>query len=424
MDVIFILDIVVTFNSGYYKKGVKILDRRWITFNYLKSWFLIDVLASFPYNYTVELILTDDPNSSVSSLAIAPRLLRMIKIVKFLRILRLLRVLKLKRVLYKLEEYLVTDFLFAVMDGIKLLSILLLINHIMACIFYFIGTYEDEYNPDNWVNSLGLMQLSKMERYLVCFYFAFTTISGVGYGDIRPYTNIERVYCMGCMVIATGTSAYLIGALNTIFNRSSMLSKEMKLKSLHINQFLLHHDIPNSLRARILSYLDFLIEHKRKHKLNENQVLELLNETLREQVIANLNGRILNDCKLFDQFDMMFISEIIFILERKLFVMNDTIFEENEQGSKMFFIAKGTVILLHLKTHTYIKQLGENSSFGQAAFFSSKPRCCTVRTNSFAEMLVLNLVDFHKVLNSHEQDEEIYNRIHRKIDKENDLSDI
>lgn len=104
--------------------------------------------------------------------------------------------------------------------------------------------------------------------------------------------------------------------------------------------------------------------------------------------------------------------------------MNDTIFEEDEHGSKMYFIAKGTVILLHLKTHTYIKQLGESSSFGQAAFFSSRPRSCSVRANSFTEMLVLNLLDFHKVLNNHEQDDEIYKRIHTKIDKENDLSDI
>jgi hypothetical protein len=85
----------------------------------------------------------------------------------------------------------------------------------------------------------------------------------VGYGDIKPYTNIEKIYGIGCMMITTGVSAYLIGALSTIFNRSSSLSKELKLKSLYINQFLIHHKIPNDLRSRISSYMEFLIDHRK-----------------------------------------------------------------------------------------------------------------------------------------------------------------
>lgn len=176
------------------------------------------------------------------------------------------------------------------------------------------------------------------------------------------------------MLITTGVSAYLIGMMSSIFNRTNFLSKEMKLQSLHIYQYLLYHKIPASLRSRIMSYLEFMIEDKRKHKLNESQVLDLLNENLREQVIAYLNGRILNSCKSFMMFDMMFISEITFMLERSLFLMNDTVFEEGDIGKKMYFIAKGSVLLIHHKTHTFVKELGESSSFGQVGFFSNCTR--------------------------------------------------
>lgn len=87
-------------------------------------------------------------------------------------------------------------------------------------------------------------------------------MAGVGYGDISPQTNLEKIYVMGCMIIATGISAYLIGALSTIFNRSSLLAKELKLRSIYIIQFLIYHNIPNSLRSKIVSYLDFLTEYK------------------------------------------------------------------------------------------------------------------------------------------------------------------
>jgi CRP-like cAMP-binding protein len=161
-----------------------------------------------------------------------------------------------------------------------------------------------------------------------------------------------------------------------------------------------------------------------KHKLNENQVLDLLNDSLRDDVVANLNGRVINECQVFNLFDFIFVSEITFQLVRTLFVMNDTVFEEGDDGNKMYFVGKGTVVLLHLKTRTYIKQLGENESFGQAAFFSNQPRSCTVRSSTFTEMLVLDIFKFHQVVSKYENDELIFNQINEKINKEKDYSDI
>ncbi len=51
IDVIFLIDIVVTFNTGFYKKGYLVMKRREIVINYLKTWFLIDLIASFPYTW-------------------------------------------------------------------------------------------------------------------------------------------------------------------------------------------------------------------------------------------------------------------------------------------------------------------------------------------------------------------------------------
>lgn len=117
----------------------------------------------------------------------------------------------------------------------------------MACVFYYIGVYDDQ-NPDNWVTNFNMEQYSIFEIYITSMYFSLTTMAGVGYGDITPISNFEKVYCMGCMIITTGLSAYLIGSLNTIFNRSSILTKDMKMKSFHINQFLLNREIPVDLK--------------------------------------------------------------------------------------------------------------------------------------------------------------------------------
>ena len=47
------LDIFVQFNTGFYRQGKLINNRREIVTNYIQSWFLIDLVASFPYNWII-----------------------------------------------------------------------------------------------------------------------------------------------------------------------------------------------------------------------------------------------------------------------------------------------------------------------------------------------------------------------------------
>ena len=63
MDVSFMIDIVITFNTGFYRKGYLVMKRKDIIINYLKTWFILDLLASFPYNW----VFTDTSSSSYSN---------------------------------------------------------------------------------------------------------------------------------------------------------------------------------------------------------------------------------------------------------------------------------------------------------------------------------------------------------------------
>lgn len=143
------------------------MKRHRVIFTYLRTWFLIDVFATFPYEYTIELALGSNQNQELDQYSQAPQLLRMLKLVRFLRILRLLRVFKLKKFLYKLEEYVTTDFLNMLMDIIKLLVLIFFICHWMACTFYYVGDYEATDNPENWIQLSGISEIEKGERYIV-----------------------------------------------------------------------------------------------------------------------------------------------------------------------------------------------------------------------------------------------------------------
>lgn len=135
IDVSFMVDIVITFNTGFYKKGYLVMKRREIIINYLQTWCFLDLLASFPYSW----VFKANSASGSSIMMKTPQLLRLLKIVRFLRFLRLLRVLKLKKLIYKFEEIIMSDMLNAILGFLKVITVILFIAHWIACIFYAIG---------------------------------------------------------------------------------------------------------------------------------------------------------------------------------------------------------------------------------------------------------------------------------------------
>ena len=71
VDVLFWIDILLSFNTGVYKKGILIMNRQALIIEYLKTWFILDILASFPYSYLIS-TNTGSDSSSNSLLAKTP----------------------------------------------------------------------------------------------------------------------------------------------------------------------------------------------------------------------------------------------------------------------------------------------------------------------------------------------------------------
>lgn len=110
-DFYFYLDILLTANSGFYLKGILIMTRKNIIINYLKKWFWLDVIASFPYSVIVtphtyfDIYNTYEDLSINNSISLsAPQILRMLKFMRFMRFLRLIRVIKLKKIIDRVSK--------------------------------------------------------------------------------------------------------------------------------------------------------------------------------------------------------------------------------------------------------------------------------------------------------------------------------
>ena len=89
--IIFIVDIVLNFRTAVKIRGVLVTDSKTIAMEYLKFWFLIDLIAILPVD---KLYSGDD--SSVRSVN---------KLLRLLRVFKLFRVFRISRILSRVEDF-------------------------------------------------------------------------------------------------------------------------------------------------------------------------------------------------------------------------------------------------------------------------------------------------------------------------------
>ena len=128
------------------------------------------------------------------------------------------------------------------MDFVKLNLTVLLLTHIMACLWITIGMasdgwvstfvnlnkdkYEEEYKKETdqtYEPESDQLFTDAMHRY--CFpiyvnaaYFILTTITTVGYGDISGHTKYEYLFSMCVEFVGLTFFSLLTGTINVMFS--------------------------------------------------------------------------------------------------------------------------------------------------------------------------------------------------------------
>ena len=133
-DGLFGIDIILNFFTAYHdpSSGVLVTSHRKIALHYIKTYFIIDLMASFPFG-----LVLDGSAKTLNKSGKVMRLPRLIKFLRLMRLLKLLRVVRLRQFVSRVE----TDF--SIHHGIsrmlKIIFTVLLVTHLVGCLWYMIG---------------------------------------------------------------------------------------------------------------------------------------------------------------------------------------------------------------------------------------------------------------------------------------------
>ncbi|MEJ2305571.1 MAG: cyclic nucleotide-binding domain-containing protein [Anaerolineales bacterium] len=236
-------------------------------------------------------------------------------------------------------------------------------------------------------------ELSPQQKYITALYWAVTTLSTVGYGDITPDQNstIQVVFTMVVMLLGVGMYGYIIGNVATLITNLDAARANYLEKMEEVNLFLKTRSVPAALQERVRSYYRYLWETQRS--ITTHAIIHELPHTLSTDIALFLNKNILEKVPYFSDADDLFIREIVQVMEPLAFLPGDYIIRQGEYGDSMYFLSSGEIEVIIdgrlVDTHS------SGAFFGEGSLITNEKRNASIRSPTYCDVYKLSKQSFN-----------------------------
>uniref|UniRef100_A0A8D2J8E7 Voltage-gated inwardly rectifying potassium channel KCNH2 n=1 Tax=Varanus komodoensis TaxID=61221 RepID=A0A8D2J8E7_VARKO len=348
VDIMFIIDILINFRTTYVNSNEEVVSHpAKIAIHYFKGWFLIDMVAAIPF----DLLIFGSGSEETTTL---------IGLLKTARLLRLVRVAR------KLDRY--SEYGAAVL--FLLMCTFALIAHWLACIWYAIGNMEGK--DIGWLHSLG-GQIGKpfnestshlgpsiKDKYITALYFTFSSLTSVGFGNVSPNTNPEKIFSICVMLIGSLMYASIFGNVSAIIQRLYSGTARYHTQMLRVREFIRFHQIPNPLRQRLEEYFQHAWSYT--NGIDMNAVLKGFPECLQADICLHLNRTLLQNCRPFKGATKGCLRALAMKFKTTHAPPGDTLVHAGDVLTALYFISRGSIEIL--RGDMVVAILGEQASPG------------------------------------------------------------
>jgi len=403
VELYFYIDIYFNFVTTYEDENMKVVtDFKSIAKNYLGSWFLVDFISVLPLDLAIRIsdgmfpcsfYLNGCPNKAGSN---AGQYVKLFKLVRLFRLVKLLRLVRLGRLVTKYQDELFHMLRF--MATVKLIVLLLYLGHIFGCIFYFFSDddwlteYELEAREKgyfvSWLENMfpNISEAPLTERYVAASYWAFTTMTTVGYGDISATTVAERTFAIMGMIVGGLMLSTIVSKIIIIFDEAHLHEKMLKAKMLQVEQWVKDIKLPKEKRSRILTFF----RRQAAQPYDEGQLMQQLPFEMRCLVARHMYKRLLDTVPYLCEGDDMFRTQLCVGFRSILLMPKRYVYLFGEVGRDMFVVKEGSIEVVCWNSSDIIGQLEPGEYFGEAAAMGDFRRRETMRASHMCHLLSLN----------------------------------
>jgi CRP-like cAMP-binding protein len=372
VDVYFVVDIVMNFRTAFYdgRTGELIINDGDIARNYLSTWFAIDFVSCLPISY-IELIGEAMKDSATGDGAGGQ--FKALKILRMLRMAKMLRIFRMKKILQRYREQL--EPLLDYLRIFVLTLVIFLCAHLVGCMWYYFGTMveededgiviktgwihheesfrttqcgrtcgepgSDDYNATCTDECYAPEDVDEWHAYVAALYWAITTVSTVGYGDIIAWTEYERIFSFFATMLGVMVFGMISGALSSILmtQKGAVLQYHQRMDE--IRQFLKAKNVPTSTRRQVVAFYNNLWSEQAVY--DEAEIMNQLPSSLNHELITFLYQDMIASVALFHNMDQEVIQNICQHLRHTVILRDMFVIQEGQVGKEMYIIETGEV---------------------------------------------------------------------------------
>ncbi|CAM5168742.1 unnamed protein product [Eretmochelys imbricata] len=380
VEILFILDIVLNFRTTFVSKsGQVVFDPRAIFLHYLTSWFLLDLVAALPF----DLLYAFKVNVYFGA--------HLLKTVRLLRLLRLLP---------NLDRY--SQYSAVVLT--LLMIVFALLAHWVACVWFFIGQLEIESSraelPEiGWLQELArrletpyylarkscrspangtgpggppgancsltgnswelLGGPSLRSSYLTSLYFALSSLTSVGFGNVSANTDTEKIFSICTMLIGALMHAVVFGNVTAIIQRMYARRFLYHSRTRDLRDFIRIHRIPKVLKQRMLEY--FQTSWALHNGIDTHELLRSLPDELRADIAMHLNKELLQ-LPVFEAASRGCLRALSLSIRPAFCTPGEFLIRQGDALQAIYFVGSGSMEVL--RDDTVLAILGKGDLLG------------------------------------------------------------
>jgi len=324
------------------------------------------------------------------------RITKLLKMMRMVRLLKLTRFLKLEKLFVHLEG--VISINPQVIKMIKLLVIMMFIAHINGCLWYGIaqapkGFLDGEDVPADlqvwatdycvpytgldgkgWDNCLHTQSI--WSQYVTSVYWAFTTMTTVGYGDVTAHKQNtgEMMLAMVSMLVGTTVFAHVITSVMSMVVNFDPGERASKQNLVQLTDYLRNRRLPKHLRANIRVHTVWFMSVQSVLSQTPT-VYDNMSAALRREVIQYTYRDTLYKLPVLRRTEVQypgFIASIAQLLKPLMMEEGQRITVWHDTARIMYFMLDGTA-RLHNEDDEIIREVRGGGYFGESAMWSEDP---------------------------------------------------
>lgn len=279
----------------------------------------------------------------------------------------------------------------------KALLAVFFLGHFLTCQWYwFVSFMEHGSKEPTWIDYHNMQDRHLGGKYLTSIYLVFNIVCSVGYGDMFPMTDAERVFFTYLMSFGDLMFALAFGLITRVTLQLSLANETrlFKEKMANFQDFMTSFKLDRAQQRRVEQY--FAYEYQQKYNSNLLMYVDLvqyLPHGLREEVMYQSFKELLTGMfKLYKSENL--IRQLSCVLESQIFLPGDYIIYKGEIGDEMYFIAEGSVLMLTEDKQNVTSRLGKGGFFGEIAILTECRRQDYVQAETFCIIIILKKVNF------------------------------